>query len=182
MHYSIGVDVESDFYLGNPSRSRRNSRQIELSQQFIIRRHFAFPLKHSDWHCRLIVSRSRKYLALFGWDCGIPALEMDFTSESFLSSLRLEFRFPKKEELRPTEASLLHPLSTLLLISLHLLPLLHQGLLICLVVFRKSFTLILTPLLYYNILLAFGLHHPLAILHLFCLLKFLNLLYNFRRA
>src|SRR5208337_1322903 len=62
IHYTIGVDVERHLDLRNSARSRWNTHEIELTEQLVVGRHFAFALEDADRHSILIVLGSREDL------------------------------------------------------------------------------------------------------------------------
>src|ERR1051325_2913416 len=72
MNDSIGVDVECDLDLRNPSRRHRNANQIELPQKLVISSHLSFALENPDRNCRLIVLSRRKDLALLRRNRRVP--------------------------------------------------------------------------------------------------------------
>src|SRR4030095_9158438 len=65
---TVGVDVERDFDLWNPSRSRRNANQMELAERPIVAGHRAFALQYVDFDRSLIVGRRREDLRLPCWN------------------------------------------------------------------------------------------------------------------
>ncbi len=68
MHDAVRVDVERHFDLRHPTRSWRNSYQIELAEELVIVRHLTFALKDTDCHSCLIVGCCGEDLALFSRD------------------------------------------------------------------------------------------------------------------
>src|SRR4051794_34199813 len=54
------VDIERYLDLRQAARGRWNADEVELSQQFVVGRHFAFALEDADGNRRLIVFRCRE--------------------------------------------------------------------------------------------------------------------------
>ena len=68
VHDTILIDFEWDFDLRNTSRGRRNTIQVELSEQVVILGHLSFSFEHLNQHTRLIVSVGCESLGFLGWD------------------------------------------------------------------------------------------------------------------
>jgi len=96
MDDTVSINIESDFNLRNSSneislyeikplpRSRRNTAEIELTQQLVISSHFSFTLEDSDGDSGLIISSSREDLGFLGGDGGISLDHSgENTSQSF---------------------------------------------------------------------------------------------------
>src|SRR5262249_22827968 len=71
MNDTISINVESHFNLGDSARRHRDPNQIELSQKFVIGRHFPFSLEDANGHGGLIVLGRREDLAFLRWDSGV---------------------------------------------------------------------------------------------------------------
>ena len=61
---SVRVDIEGDLDLRQPARRGRNSDQIELPEQLVVRRHLALALEDANRDRGLVVLRGREDLAL----------------------------------------------------------------------------------------------------------------------
>ena len=48
MDNAVRIDIEGNFNLGNPTRCRRNSDQIEFAQGPVLGSHFTFTLQDMD--------------------------------------------------------------------------------------------------------------------------------------
>src|SRR5689334_15799373 len=68
MNDSVGIDVESDLYLGNSPGSSRNSGKFEIAEGLVVGSHFPLTLEDMDAYGRLIVRSRRKYLGLSAGD------------------------------------------------------------------------------------------------------------------
>ena len=68
---AVGVDIEGDLHLGHATGRGGDSHQVELTQQLVVRRHFALALENPDGDRALIVLGGGKHLGLLGRDCGI---------------------------------------------------------------------------------------------------------------
>src|SRR6202011_409137 len=62
---AVGVDVEGDLDLRHAARRGRDTDQVELAEQFVVRRHLTLALKHADRDRRLVVLGGGEGLALF---------------------------------------------------------------------------------------------------------------------
>src|SRR5271169_1904637 len=65
---AIRIDVESYLDLRHTARRRGDTDQVELAEQFVVRRHLALALEDADRDRGLIVLGSRESLALLGRD------------------------------------------------------------------------------------------------------------------
>src|SRR5690606_34993834 len=65
------VSAGGDFVLRPTSRGRRDTDEVELAEKLVVRRHFAFTLKHADRHRLLVVIRGGVSLRLLGRNRGI---------------------------------------------------------------------------------------------------------------
>src|SRR3989344_2243975 len=63
VHYAVGVDIESDLYLRDASRSWGKPYKLELSESLVVRGHRTFALHDMDRHSRLVIRSCREYLA-----------------------------------------------------------------------------------------------------------------------
>ncbi|KAA8584861.1 hypothetical protein FQN60_003555 [Etheostoma spectabile] len=68
---AVGVHVESDLDLRDPSWSRWDSCQLKLAQQVVVLGHGSFPLEDLDEDAGLVVSVGGEDLSLFGGDGGV---------------------------------------------------------------------------------------------------------------
>ena len=68
---TVGIDVESDLNLRNTSRSRRNTRKFELSEQIVVLGTCTFSLEDLNEDARLDVGVSRESLGLLRRDSGV---------------------------------------------------------------------------------------------------------------
>ncbi|EAP89694.1 putative NAD-specific glutamate dehydrogenase encoded in antisensegene pair with dnaKJ [Oceanicaulis sp. HTCC2633] len=68
VHKAVGVDIEGHLDLRHAARGRRNAHKVELTQQLVVRRHFALALEDPDRHSGLIVVRGGEGLGLLGRD------------------------------------------------------------------------------------------------------------------
>ena len=48
VHYSILVELKSDLYLRNSSRSRRNICEVELAEKIVVSGHLSLPFEDLD--------------------------------------------------------------------------------------------------------------------------------------
>ena len=68
---AVGVDVEGDLDLRNPSGGRGQVHQLELAQRLVVRGHLPLALKHMDLHRGLVVIRGGENLGAAGGDGGV---------------------------------------------------------------------------------------------------------------
>ena len=68
---AVGIDVERDLDLRHAARRRRNSRQLELAQRAVLRRHRPLALQHVHFDFGLAVGRRRERLRLLGRNRGV---------------------------------------------------------------------------------------------------------------
>jgi hypothetical protein len=68
VHYSILVELKSDLYLRNSSRSRRNIGEVELAEKIVVSSHLSLPLEDLDQYSRLVVTVGCEYLRFLGGD------------------------------------------------------------------------------------------------------------------
>lgn len=55
VHDSIGIDLEADFNLRHSSGCRRDSIEVELSEQVVVSGHLSLSFEDLDQHSRLVV-------------------------------------------------------------------------------------------------------------------------------
>ncbi|EGD00055.1 putative NAD-specific glutamate dehydrogenase encoded in antisense gene pair with dnaKJ [Burkholderia sp. TJI49] len=65
---AVRVDVEGHFDLRHAARCGRDAFEVELAEQLVAGRHFAFALEHLDRHRALVVVRGRVDLRVLGRD------------------------------------------------------------------------------------------------------------------
>ncbi|EMA04454.1 NAD-specific glutamate dehydrogenase [Haloferax mediterranei ATCC 33500] len=65
---TVFVDVEADFNLRRSGRCRRDAREREFAEEFVVFSHLAFTLEDADLHRRLVVGRGGENLRLLGRD------------------------------------------------------------------------------------------------------------------
>ena len=85
---TVGIDVESDLNLRNTSRSRRNTRKFELSEQVVVLGTSTFSLEDLNEDTRLVVGVSGESLGLLRRDSGVTfriVRKEKSQSSSFLS-------------------------------------------------------------------------------------------------
>mmetsp|Transcript_9862 Transcript_9862/g.20039 ORF Transcript_9862/g.20039 Transcript_9862/m.20039 type:complete len:470 (-) Transcript_9862:186-1595(-) len=75
MHDAVGVDVKCHLDLGHAARGWRDSDQVELPEQLVVRRHVALALQHFDPDLGLVVGGRGELLGLFGGDRGVAGDE-----------------------------------------------------------------------------------------------------------
>ena len=71
VHDTVGINVESDLNLGNTSRCRGNSCQLELAEKVVVFGHSSLTLVDLDQHARLVVRVGGEGLCLFGGNGGV---------------------------------------------------------------------------------------------------------------
>ncbi len=71
VHDAVGVDIEGHLDLRHAARCRRNTHQVELTQDLVVRSHRTLALEHADGHGRLVVLGGREDLGLLGRDGGV---------------------------------------------------------------------------------------------------------------
>ena len=75
---AVGINIEGHLNLRHAARARRNTNQIELAENFIIRSHLALTLENPDGHRRLIVFGGREGLR---FSCRDRCVAVDQPSE-----------------------------------------------------------------------------------------------------
>lgn len=68
---TVGVNVEGDLDLRNTTRSRRNTRKFELSEQVVVLGASTFSLEDLNENTGLVVGVGRESLGLLGRDSGV---------------------------------------------------------------------------------------------------------------
>mmetsp|Transcript_7595 Transcript_7595/g.19872 ORF Transcript_7595/g.19872 Transcript_7595/m.19872 type:complete len:360 (-) Transcript_7595:1228-2307(-) len=71
VHDAIRVDVERHLDLRHATRRGRNSHEVEVAEQLVVRRHLALALEHLDAHLRLVVRGGGEHLRLLRGDGGV---------------------------------------------------------------------------------------------------------------
>src|SRR5215211_9078522 len=73
---AVGVYVERDLDLGYPPRRGRNSHELEVADELVVRRHLALALEDLDLHRVLVVVGGREHLGLARGYGGVPLDEL----------------------------------------------------------------------------------------------------------
>jgi hypothetical protein len=81
---TVGVDVEGDLDLGNTTGRRRDTGELELSEQVVVLCASTLTLVDLDQHTRLVVAEGGEDFGLLGGDSGVA---LDESSHDTTSSL-----------------------------------------------------------------------------------------------
>ena len=81
---AIGINVEGDLDLGNTTRSRRNTDEVELAEILVVGRHLSLALHDLDLDLGLVVHGRGEGLRLLGGDGGVAGDKLGHdTAKSF---------------------------------------------------------------------------------------------------
>ena len=81
---TYSINVEGNFNLGDATRSRRNSSQLEFTQEIVVLGHGSLSFINLNQHAWLVVRISGEGLRLLSGNCGV-ALDQSrhYTASSF---------------------------------------------------------------------------------------------------
>lgn len=83
---TVGIEVEGDLNLGDATRSRGNTGQLELAQQVVVLGHGALSLVDLDQHGGLVVGRRREDLGLASGDNSVTRDQLGHDTASGLNA------------------------------------------------------------------------------------------------
>lgn len=82
----VGINIEGNFDLRNSTRSRWDSRELELSEQVVVLGAGTFSFEDLNEYSWLVVGVGREDFGLFGWDSGVSLDERSEDSTGGLDS------------------------------------------------------------------------------------------------
>jgi hypothetical protein len=81
---TVGINVKGDFDLGDTTGCRRETNELEVSEEFVVLDEFSFTLEDFDFDSSLAIGGSGEDLGLFGGDGGVAVDETgEDTAEGF---------------------------------------------------------------------------------------------------
>merc|ERR1712137_728447 len=79
---TISINIKGNFNLWDTTRSWRDSRQFEFTQQVVIFGHTTFSFINLDQDTRLVIRISRENLGFLGWDGSVSRNQSSHNSSS----------------------------------------------------------------------------------------------------